>query len=129
MKTEPFAGRSAEMRKETPWLSSEDLMDVGHDVEVEIETVYRHRDAVFDDGRTETVYAVKFKGKEKQLILNATNRKRLVSLCGSTKVSNWVGKKVALYVEVGVRKPGGKRGETTCGIRVRPNPSTQGAIE
>jgi hypothetical protein len=124
MKTEPFAGRSAEMRKETPWLSSEDLMDVGHDVEVEIEAVYRHIGAQFDDGRTETVHALKFVGKAKQLILNATNRKRLVALCGSTKVATWVGKKVALYVEVGVRKPGGAKGETTCGIRVRPNPPT-----
>lgn len=119
MESEPFSGRSAEMRKPTPWLSSEDLMDIGRDVEVEIEAVFLHRGAVFDDGRKEDVYALKFKGKEKQLVLNATNRKRLVDLFGTTKTQEWAGKRIALYVEHGIRKPGGKRGETTTGIRVR----------
>ncbi len=119
METEKFTGRSAEMRKDTPWLSSEDLMDVGKDVEVEISGVFKHKNAVFDDGRKDTVYALAFKGKTKQLVLNATNRKRLVAMFGTTKVDQWIGKKISLYVEDGVRKPGGARGETTCGIRVR----------
>jgi len=115
MKSEPFTGRSAEMRKATNWLSSEDLMDTGKDeIEVEIAGVFKHKDAKFDDGRTETVYALAFAGKEKQLILNATNRKILVNMFGTTKVADWIGKKVKLYVKDGVRL-----GKTiTRGIRI-----------
>jgi hypothetical protein len=120
MESEQFTGRSAEMKKDTPWLASEDLMDVG-DVEVTIEGVFKHKNVMFDDGRKESVYAIKFVGKEKQMILNATNRKRLVVLCGTTKVAEWAGMIVRIGVDRNVRKPGGKRGETTCGIRVREN--------
>jgi len=119
MESTSFEGRSAEMRKPTPWLSSEDLMDLPGDVEVVIEAVYAHRGAIFDDGRKEDVYSLKFAGKQKQLILNATNRRRLIELFGTTKVKEWIGKKITLYVESGIRKPGGIRGETTTGIRIR----------
>lgn len=119
MKTEPFAGRSVEMRKDAIWLSSEDLFDAG-DVLVEIEGVYKHTNAVFDGGRIDTVFALRFVGKgEKQLVLNATNRKFLVNLCGTTDVSKWKGKKVVLYVRRDVPKKGGARGEVTCGIRIK----------
>jgi hypothetical protein len=116
-KSEPFHGRSAEMRKPTPWLSSEDLLEVG-EVPAEIEGVYLHKDAMFDDGRKENVYGVRFVKKEKELILNATNRKTLVNAFG-VHVKNWSGKKVLLYVQFGVKKVGGAKGETTCGIRVK----------
>ena len=122
MESQPFDGTSPEMKKPSPWLASEDLLDRGP-VAVEIEQVYRHRDAVFDDGRKETVYALKFKDRQKQLILNATNRKRLVEMFGSTQVKTWIGKKIGLYVDPDVRKPGGARGETCCGIRIRPAPA------
>lgn len=118
MKSEPFTGQTREMRLDSPWLASEDILDLG-DVEVEIEAVYKHRDAVFDDGRTATVFAVKFKGKQKQLVLNATNRKTLLALFATSKVTEWLGKKITLYVDRNVRKPGGRAGETTCGIRIR----------
>lgn len=118
MQTEEFDGQSAEMRRESPWLASEDLLDHG-DAGVEIEGVYKHVDAVFDDGRTETVYALKFRGKDKQMVLNATNRKHLVAKFGTTKVKEWAGEKIVLYVQRNVRKPGGKKGETCCGIRIR----------
>jgi hypothetical protein len=42
-----------------------------------------------------------------------------VAKFGTTDVKKWIGQSITLYVEKGVRKPGGKRGETTCGIRVR----------
>ena len=118
MESEQFTGLSREMKKESPWLASEDIFDSG-DVEVEIEGVFKHKDAVFDDGRKETVHSIKFVGKRKQLVLNATNRKRLVTLFGTTRVQDWVGKKIVLYVDRNVRLPGGKRGEVTCGIRVK----------
>lgn len=118
MKTQEFAGTSGQMRKDSPWLASEDILDAG-DVLAEIEAVYQHKDAQFDDGRTETVFALKFVGKQRQLVLNATNRKKLVALFGTSKVGEWKGKKIVLYVDHNVRKPGGRRDEKTCGIRIK----------
>jgi hypothetical protein len=118
METEQFTGASSVMKGDTPWLASEDIIDAG-DVIVEIEGIYLHRDAVFDDGRKEDVYALGFVGKKKHLILNATNRQRIVKLTGTGKTASWIGQVIALYVEYGIRKPGGVKGETTCGIRIR----------
>lgn len=118
MKSEPFEGKSPEMKKPTPWLASENLLDAG-DVEVTIEGVFKHKDAKFDDGRTETVFALSFVGKQLQLILNATNRRALVQKFETTDVRKWIGRKIVLFVEHGVRKPGGAKGETTTGIRVK----------
>ncbi len=119
MKTEAFTGKSSEMRQDAIWLSSEDLIDSG-DVPVEIEGVFRHKDAVFDGGRTATVFALKFRGKgDKQLVLNATNRKFLLALAGTGDVTKWVGLKVLLYVKRDVPKKGGSKGEVTCGIRMK----------
>lgn len=118
MKTETFEGKSAEMKKPTPWLASEDILDAG-DVAVTIEKVFKHKDCKFDDGRTETVHAIAFVGKEKQLILNATNRKTLVDKFETTDVKAWIGRKITLYVDRDVRKPGGAKGERCCGIRIR----------
>lgn len=120
MESEKFDGMSAAMKVGTPWLASEDIMDAG-DVPVQIEAVYKHKDVMFDDGRTATVFSLAFAGKQKQLVLNATNRKTLVANFGTTKVSEWIGQTVVLYVDRNVRKPGGRRGETTCGIRIRAN--------
>ena len=114
MSTEQFTGRTAAMRV-SPWLASEDLDGLG-DVPVEIEAVYLHRDAVMQDGRKQpTLYAVKFKGKERQMVLNATNRKTLAAAF-SANVKEWSGKKIMLYVKDGVRNPAGG---TTKGIRVK----------
>ena len=114
----PFTGKSPEMKKPTPWLASEDILDAG-DVKVTIEGVFHVKGAVFDDGRTEDVFAISFAGKQKQLILNATNRKTLVNKFETTDVRAWIGKDIALYVDRDVRKPGGKASERCCGIRIR----------
>ena len=112
-KPEPFEGRSAEMKKDSPWLASEDIM--GLDVEVEIEKVYRHHDVEFDAGRKEKiVYSVAFVGKKKQLVLNSTNRKTLVSKFG-VNVKDWFGKKVTLFVDPNVRM----KGKVVNGIRIK----------
>lgn len=113
-KAEEFTGRSAEMKKDTPWLSSEDLIGLG-DVKVEIESVFRHSNVEFDAGRKEpTVYSVKFKGKSKQLVLNSTNRKSLVQKFG-VNVKDWADKPVVLYVDTNVRM----MGKTVSGVRIK----------
>lgn len=113
-KAEVFSGRSSEMKKDTPWLSSEDIIGLG-DVQVVVEGVCRHQDVEFDAGRKEkTVYSIKFKGKQKQLVINSTNRKMLVSKFG-VNVKDWVGKEVTLYVDTNVRM----MGKTVNGIRIK----------
>jgi hypothetical protein len=117
MKSEPYSGPVSAMRN-SAWLAAEDLDGIG-EVEVTIESVYRHEDAVMEGGRIEKcMWALKFVGRDKQMILNATNRKALVASF-SAKTSEWAGKKVKLYVADGIKKPGGRRGETTKGLRIR----------
>lgn len=68
------------------------------------------------DGRKQPkLFAVKFSGKERQLVLNATNRKTLAGKFG-TDTKAWKGQKVLLYVKDGVRNPAGG---TTKGIRIK----------
>jgi hypothetical protein len=118
MKTTEFTGRSVEMKKPSPWLASEDILDAG-DVEVKISGVYVTEGAVFDDGRTEKVWSLGFEGKEKKLILGSTNRQTLIKKFGTTDTTKWVGKIVVLYVTHDAQKPGAKRGVKTMGIRIR----------
>lgn len=114
MKATEFTGHTAEIRalKPTPWLASEDILGKGP-VEVTIETCHKVKDAVFDAGRKEDVFTLSFVGKEKQLVLNATNRKALVNMFGP-HVPDWKGKKIKIAA-VKVRGIGGVQ---TYGIRV-----------
>jgi len=109
--SEEFNGLSGQM-KESQWLSSEDLAG---DVKVTIEGVKKHRDVNFSEGRLKAfVYSLRFSGKSKELVLNATNRKSLVAKFGNN-VKNWVGKDITLYVLDGIRV--GK--EIKQGIRIK----------
>ncbi len=110
---EVFEGRSSEM-KESPWLSSEDILDVG-DVVVKVIRCHRYRNVEFDKGRKEdTVYTLEFEGKQKQLVLNSTNRKSLVRKFG-TDVREWAGQEITLWVDRKVRFAG----RTVNGIRIK----------
>jgi len=115
--SEPFTGHTAAMRAENRWLGAEDIYGYG-DVRVTITDVIRYQNVQFEDGRTKKeVFALRFKGKKKELILSPTKRRPLV-LAWGTDVRNWIGKTIALFVDTDVRKPG-TRNEKTWGIRVR----------
>ncbi len=112
--TKAFEGHASEMKKNTTWLSSEDLLERG-DVKVTIEGVFCDNDVEFDQGRKEpVVYSVKFKGKTKRLVLNATNRRNLVGKFGAN-VSKWKDQEIVLYVDPNVRM----MGKVVMGIRIR----------
>ena len=117
MKSEPFTGTVSAM-KTSAWLASEDLLGLP-DAKATIAGVHKHEDVPMDGGRKEPrLFAISFEGREKQMILNATNRKTLSGAFGaSTKA--WVGKTVLLYAQDGIKKPGGARGETCTGLRIR----------
>lgn len=112
--SEKFEGHSSEMKKNSPWLASEDLL--GKDpVEVTIKAVHRHRDVEFEAGRKEqVVYSLEFEKASKQLVLNSTNRKTLVTKFGAN-VKEWGGQKITLYVDTNVRM----MGKQVCGVRIK----------
>lgn len=113
-----YTGPSGGLKKESQWLASEDIGT--KEVTVTIEHVEIYNDVTFDAGRKEAkVSALKFVGKEKRMILNATNRKTLVRLYGMD-TSAWQGKPVTLYVDMRVRQVGGGYGP---GLRIKSEPA------
>jgi len=108
-----FHGRSGEM-KDSEWLAVEDIVDVVP-LDVTIVDVRLRTNVPMEDGRREAkVYSLAFENAKKELIVNATNRRALVSAFG-TKVDQWRGKVVTLTVEKLRREFNGR----THGIRVR----------
>jgi hypothetical protein len=102
--------------KTSPWLASEDLDGLG-DVPATIEAVYKHTKVKMKAGRVvDTLYSIKFAGKEREMVCNATNRKTLAGAYGA-KVQNWHGKRVLLYVASGIKNPEG--GAPVKGLRIR----------
>lgn len=114
MEAKSYTGLTGALRT-SPWLASEDLIGLG-DVAAEIEDVLIYDAVVFDGGRKEAnVPALKFKGKQKQLVLRTSaNRKTLVRMFGAN-TQTWRGKTIHLYHDPAV-KFGGK---TVGGIRIR----------
>jgi hypothetical protein len=112
--SEEFTGMSSEMRN-SQWLASEDLEDRGGSAVATIASCKKHKNVEFEAGRKEKiVYTLRFVKKEKELVLNATNRKMLKGLFGSD-VSKWKGQKIELYVQGGIKL----MGKTVNGIRIR----------
>lgn len=132
MKTEQYTGKVSGM-KSSPWLASEDLLGISPQ-QVVIAGVYKHEDVPMDGGRKEKLlFAIGFEKIPKQMILNATNRKALSKLFGADTKA-WIGKTVTLFVQDGVRKPGGRAGETCTGLRIasgeaKPLPSAADIME
>lgn len=93
-----FDGSAAEMR-DSPWLSAEDLMPApGQKANVVIERVMKYNNVEFDKGRKKKeVYTLHFAGKQRELVLNATNRKSLVALFG-VRAADWKGQAIQIYV-------------------------------
>jgi hypothetical protein len=109
-----FTGHTGEMR-DSPWLASEDIKHLETEPKVEIEAVHRHTDVSFDGGRKKpVVFTLAFKGRKRQLVLNATNRKILTAMYG-TDTTEWVGKEITLYVQTGIKVGG----EVKDGLRIR----------
>lgn len=110
--------------RNSPFLASEDIEGLG-EVEVVIEGVYKISDAAVQDGRKiDEGYTLKFKGKDKMMVLNATNMKTLSRAFGSS-TQNWLDKSVRLFIQDGIRKPGGRSGETTRGLRIKTDAKAQ----
>lgn len=113
MTSEEFIGRSAEMRV-SPWLAAEDIDGLG-DVKVTIAKVRKHANVEFEQGRKkEVAYSLGFEGKQRELLLNSTNRKTITAMFGP-EIKDWKGKSITLYIDPNVKL----KGQTVKGIRIR----------
>lgn len=102
--------------RESNWLTNEDIPH-DRDSVVTIETVIIRRNVQMQGGRPKSIaLSLKFVGKSRELMLNATNRKTLAALFESNQCEAWFGKRVALFVEQDVRRPDGTRGPA---VRIR----------
>ena len=106
-----FNGVAGQMRN-SKWLASEDF-DAPR--EYTIEKVVSFKGEPMQDGRKADGYGLRFVGKERGMVLNATNRKALVLAYG-VKVAAWAGKTIILHAVDGVRSP---KGGTCMGIRIK----------
>jgi len=94
---------------------------------VTIESVILRRNIKLQGGRPkEYMLSLKFVGKSRELGLNATNRKALAAITGTNQCEAWFGKKIALYVEQGIRRPDGTVGPA---VRIRAKRLEQDAPE
>ena len=103
----PYEGPSG-IARDSVWLTNEDVPH-DRDTVLTIERVNRRDNVKFQGGRTKpVVLSLEFKEtKRRELGLNATNRKTLTRLFGSSRCADWVGKRIALFVQPDVSSPQG----------------------
>jgi len=83
--------------RESTWLTNEDLVE-GKDANVQIEAVLKFGNLEFEGGRAKkNALGLKFNGKERLLLLNATNRKVMNAMFGSLTKA-WKGQVITLFV-------------------------------
>lgn len=102
--------------RDSTWLTNEDIPH-DRDTIVTIESVTLRRNLKMQNGRPKPIaLSLKFVGKQRELMLNATNRKMLGALFQTNDTGAWFGKRVALFVEQDVRRPDGTTGPA---VRIR----------
>ena len=112
---ESYKGPSG-IARDSNWLTNEDLPH-DRDTVVTIEVVRLRRNLTMQGGRPKPIgLSLKFVGKSRELLLNATNRKTLAALFDTNECGAWFGKQIALFVEQDVRRPDGTKGPA---VRIR----------
>ena len=108
------------MKADNKYLASEDFIGLG-EVEVEISGVFQVTGETMQDGKKKDFYSIAFAKTQKQMVLNATNRRCLAAAFGAD-TKGWVGQKVKIFAQDGIRNPAG--GEKVWGLRInaKPNP-------
>jgi len=112
--------------KDSNWLTAETL-PTDRDTIVQIEAVVRRAEVKFKNEKKTGYGSLRFKGKEKELGLNATSIKVLCALFGPN-TSAWFGQWIALYVDPNVNA----FGQIVSGVRIRAKkiePPAKGAQE
>jgi len=93
-----FTGLSGALRT-SPWLAGEDLVGIG-EVQCVIEQVLIYDEVMFDGGRKEkNVPTLKFKDKQKQLVLRTSANRKVLVTAFSSDTRKWIGRTVYLYFD------------------------------
>jgi hypothetical protein len=109
-----FTGKVSQMKPDAKWLASEDFIGLG-EVEFEIAQIFVNSNEIMQDGKKKDFFSIAFVKTNKQLVLNSTNRKTLSNAFGA-KVEKWIGQKVRLFAQDGVKAIGGG---VTTGLRIK----------
>lgn len=112
--------------KDSNWLSAETIPH-DRDTIVQIEAVVRRKSVKFQKETKKSYGSLRFKGKEKELGLNATNIRIMKALYGPD-TGEWFGKWVALYVDPNVES----FGQIVPAVRIRAKkvePLSEAAID
>lgn len=88
------------------------------EIALTIERVERGRELRMSDGKVDYKPVVHFRGTDKKLVLNITNKDRIKEWYGR-KVADWVGKKITLYPARGPSKTENLKRAGQDGVRVR----------
>lgn len=99
--------------KDSNWLSAETL-PADRDTIVQIEAVVRRKVVKFKNETKQGYGSLRFKGKDKELGLNATHIKVLKALFGPDTTA-WFGQWIALYVDPDVSA----FGQIVSAVRIR----------
>lgn len=99
--------------KDSNWLSAETL-PIDRDTVVQIDAVVRRREVKFKNETKHSYGSLRFKGKDKELGLNATHIKVLKALFGPDTTA-WFGQWIALYVDPDVSA----FGQIVSAVRIR----------
>jgi len=114
MKCEGEVTGTANILRDSPWFSSEDLLAVGGKDTVTIMAVNKYTNVAFQFGRKKAVaYTLKFKEYKREYVLNGVNRNALIE-CFGIKLLEWKGKRAVFYVDPAVVI--GKK--KVCGVRL-----------
>jgi len=99
--------------KDSNWLTAETLPQDRETI-VQIDVVLRRKAVKFQKETKKGYGSLRFKGKEKELGLNATNIRVLKALFGP-ETKEWEGKWIALYVDPNVEA----FGQVVSAVRIR----------
>jgi len=111
--------------RDSIWLTNEDIPH-DKDVGVVIESVVMRKNLTMQGGRPKPIgLSLRFVKRERELLLNATNRKTLAILYGNA-CEGWFGKPILLYVEQDVRRPDGTKGPAVRIRAKRPERASKG---
>lgn len=94
--------------RDSEWMTNEDV-DHKADTVLTIEDVKFYKSLKFGPRSEERKLSIKFKERKRELVLNSTNRKTAALLFGPD-TTDWIGRKIALWVEQDVRRPDNTRG-------------------
>lgn len=90
-------------------------LNPGEDLVVTIKSV-GNESVTGTDGKKENCMVMRFQENVKPMVLNATNSKTITKLFKTPYVEQWVGRKIQIYVEKGVKA----FGEIVDALRIRP---------